>query len=148
MSGLRAVCTRCGADKPAFDRVCGACGHRPDGDGLLVAWLVSDQFLPSSQLPAVAERVKRGEVIRPSLRQLDRARRALGRHFASDAGLDVRQRRLLLAANLALTPLVGWTLWLWWRDERPTASWQALWLTWPASILGFVAVVAVRVGWL
>lgn len=147
MSGGGAVCARCGAGKPAFDRVCGACGHRPDGDGLLVAWLLSDRFLPANQLPEVADRIQRGEAVRPSLRQLDRARRALGRHFASDAGLDRRARRSLLAANLLLTPLVGWTLWAWWRDERPTAAWQALWLTWPATVAGFVALVAVRFAW-
>ncbi len=100
-----------------------------------MAWLLSDAHLSAPQLDAAATRVRRGESIRPSDRMIERARRALGTHFSSDPGLDVRQRLALLATSLLLTPLVGWVLWFWWRGDHPRAAMQALGLSLPATAI-------------
>lgn len=137
---MSAVCIRCGAVRDGFDQICPRCGHRAEGEGLLVAWLLSSANLPSDELDAVAARIAAGEVVRPSARQIEKARRALGRHFASDPGLSTNERLLLLACGLTLTPLVGYVLAAWWRADRPRAAVQALALSVPASVLYFTLV--------
>ena len=129
----RAVCVRCGSAREDYRQICPHCGHRPEAEGLLVAWLLSDEHLDAAQLDAAAARVRNGESIRPSERMLERARRALGTHFASDPGMTVAQRFALLATSLLVTPLVGWVLWFWWRGRRPRAAMQALGLSLPAT---------------
>ncbi|MEZ4319353.1 MAG: hypothetical protein R3F61_17700 [Myxococcota bacterium] len=129
------VCIKCGADKPAFDAVCSACGHRPADEGLLVAWLLSDANLGPAERAAAARRIASGESIRPSAAMLKKARRALGRDLASDPGLTVGQRVGLLACSLLLTPLVGWTCWFWLRRDRPRAALQSLALSLPPTAL-------------
>ncbi|MBX2803429.1 MAG: zinc ribbon domain-containing protein [Myxococcales bacterium] len=136
----RCVCVKCGADRQEVAQICPSCGHRPEGEGLLVAWLLSDANLPAMELDQVQKRIRDGEVIRPSGRMLDRARRAMGATFATDEGMTSLQRLGLLATNLLATPLVGWVLVVWWRTSRPRASLQALALTLPASVL-FTALV-------
>ena len=137
----RSICVRCGGERARHDQVCPACGHRPEGDGLLVAWLLSEENLSRAELDAVRDRVRSGEVIRPTERMLARARRALGADFASDVGLDTRQRWLLLATSLLLTPLPGLVMGVWWWNDHPRAARQALALSVPASIASFAAVV-------
>jgi hypothetical protein len=137
----RAVCVRCGQIRSDFRQICPSCGHRAEGEGLLIAWLLSDAHLPAEQLASVAERVRAGESIRPSERMLDLARQRLGRNFETDPGMNAKERLLLLATSLLITPLVGWTLWWWWRTERPRASSQALALSMPATVLFTVGVV-------
>ena len=145
MSDGVAICVRCGARRRGYDQICPSCGHQALGDGLLVAWLLSSNNLSEADLETAASRVQSGESIRPSARQLKQARIALGRDFSSDPGLTTRQRLALLATSLLLTPLVGWTLWLWWRQQRPRAALQALGLSLPASVLFFGLVVWLRV---
>jgi hypothetical protein len=128
------VCVRCGTFRTEYRQICPSCGHRPEGEGLLVAWLLSEEHLPAADVDAVAARVRSGEVIRPSEKMLDRARHALGAHVTSDPGLSTGQRLMLLATSLLITPLVGWVLWYWWRKERPRAALQALGLSLPASV--------------
>jgi hypothetical protein len=137
---IEAVCLRCGAEKSDFDVVCGACGHRPEGEGLLVAWLLSRHHLSAEQLTRASLRIRQGEALRPSDAQLDKARKSLGRDASSDRGLDGLQRGGLLATSFLLTPLVGLTLWWWWRDDRPRSSFQAFWLSAPVSVLYMMAV--------
>lgn len=137
----RAICIQCGNNRGTFEQVCPSCGHRPEGDGRLVAWLLSDQHLTREQLDEVERRVKAGENLRPSRTSLDVARRALGSHFATDEGLTVGQRLGLLATSLVLTPLPGLVLAAWWRTERPRAAMQALALSLPFSLLYFFGVV-------
>lgn len=132
---MRAVCVRCGGSRQGYASVCPACGHRPEGDGLLVAWLLSSANLDESGLDAVAARVRSGESIRPSAKMLKKARRALGQDLASDPGLTLGQRAALFACSILLTPLVGWTCWLWWRADRPRAALQALSLSLPPTVL-------------
>lgn len=137
----RAVCVRCGAERGNFKQICPGCGHRPDGDGLLIAWLLSDSNLDADGLTQVKERIRKGETIRPSSKMLDKARRALGQSLATDRGLSTRDRLLLLGTNLVLTPLVGWVLMAWWWGTRPRAALQALALTLPVSVLFTVIVI-------
>lgn len=137
---IRGICVRCGAERSHYEQICPECGHRPEGDGLLVAWLLSGENLDQDALTSVQNRIRSGEAIRPSANMLEKARRALGQHLATDRGMPTRDRLLLLATNLVLTPLVGWVLLVWWRNTRPRAALQALALTLPVSVL-FVAMV-------
>lgn len=130
----RAVCGRCGTDKAAFDAVCPACGFVPEGDGLAVAWLLSDEHLGTDELDAVQARIRTGEPVEPGDKMLAVARRALRRDFASDPGLTTAQRLGVLACSIVLTPLVGLTLWWTWRTDRPRAAWQAFALSAPATV--------------
>ena len=139
-----AICVRCGASRGDFRDICPSCGHRPEGEGLLVAWLFSQEALSQPQLAKAAERVRKGEPISPSDRMLDRARTALGMRLASDPGLTTGQRLGLLATTLFATPLVGWVVWFWWRRTRPRAALQALALSAPASVVLFVLVIWLR----
>ena len=136
----RAVCVRCGHDRSNIDQICPNCGHRPDRDGRLVAWLLSSHHLDDAELDRVQGRIRSGESIRPSARMLDKARRALGRHLETDEGLTTRQRLALLATSVLLTPLVGWVLFVWWWEVRPRAAVQALALSLPATV-GFTLLV-------
>lgn len=131
----RAVCVRCGGDRVDYSQVCPACGHRPAGDGLLVAWLLSDANLGRAALDAAAARIRAGEPIRPTPNMLAKARRALGQDLSSDPGLSVGQRALIASCSLVLTPLVGWTCWWWWREDRPRAALQALAMSLPFTVL-------------
>lgn len=137
-----AVCVRCGRFRSDFRQICPHCGYRPDGEGLLVAWLLSDQHLSEDALQSAAERVKAGESIRPSERMLAKAQQALG----TTSGLTNGQRIALLATGILLTPLVGWVLWFWWRRDRPRAAIQALGLSLPATAIFTVLVIWLWVG--
>lgn len=138
----RAICLRCGAAKAAPEGICPACGHRPEGEGLLVAWLLSDAHLPPERLEAAAVRIREGQSVRPSAAMLDKARRALGLHAHADPGLSRRQRLGLLASSLLFTALPGVVLWAWWRQDRPRSARQALWLSLPAGAITTAAVIA------
>lgn len=140
MAQVRAICVRCGDERADFDQICPGCGHRPDAEGRLVAWLLSSENLDDAGLADVQRRIRAGKAIRPSGRMLDKARRALGRHVETDIGLTSRQKIALLATSVLLTPLVGWMLFGWWWSERPRAAMQALALSLPASI-GFAVLV-------
>lgn len=144
---MKAVCTKCGDIHARYDQVCPACGARPAGDGLLVAWLLSSENLGAEELEKVAVRIASGETIRPSARQLDSARRARGEHLSSDPGMTVNHRVALLATSLLLTPLVGWTLWFHWRGRRPRAAIEALALSLPATVLFFLVVPMTGLAW-
>lgn len=140
----RAICVRCGGSRTDFAAICPSCGHRPDDDGRLVAWLLSSESLSTEELDDVQKRIIGGESIRPSERMLAKARAALGRDFATDQGLSTRQRLMLLSTSLLVTPLVGWMLFVWWYRERPRAAIQALALSLPASVLFVILVLYLR----
>lgn len=131
----RAICTRCGADKPDYGLACPACGSRPEGDALSVAWLLSSHNLGEQELDAAADRIRAGEVIRPGARQLERARRAMGQTMVSDPGLSSRQRVLLVLVCLLLTPLPAWVMAVSWMGSRPRAAVQSLALAIPSTVL-------------
>lgn len=124
--------------KRDYAMVCTRCGHRPVDDGLLVAWLLGTPHLSEEQLVSVSQRIKDGETIRPSTKQLNRARKALGKSFGSDPGLTGNQRLQLIALSFVLTPLPGWVCFFWWLNTRPRSAWQALSIAAPASLI-FIA---------
>ena len=140
----RAVCTRCGVDRGAIELACPGCGHRPSGEGLLVAWLVSDANLSPEDLDAAAARIREGQPLHPTRAQLDRARHALGAHLASYPWLTMPERVALLVVGLLVTPLPGMILWFWWRAARPRAALQALALSLPAALFYVVLVLVLR----
>jgi hypothetical protein len=131
---MKAVCVRCGGERLRYDQVCPTCGHRPEGEGLLVAWLLSTEHLSEVELERVRGRVASGEVTRPTERMLEQARRAIGAHFATDAGLGTRERLGLLFVSLAFTPLPAWVLAAWWWNEQPRAARQALAIALPTTV--------------
>jgi len=133
----RAVCVRCGHIRPDYNEICPACGHRPVDDGLVIAWLMSTNHLSEEQVDAASERVRAGGVIRPSDRQVAKARKALGRAFATDPGLGIPMSLLLLVTGLVLTPLPAWICWAWWLNRRPRAAWQAFAAAVPVSAIYF-----------
>ena len=137
---MKAVCTKCGGIHGRYNRVCPACGALPTGDGLLVAWLLCSENLSEEAIAQVSDRIRSGEVIQPSERQLRQARVALGAHVSSDPGMTVGQRVGLLLTSLLLTPLVGWALWASWRGRRPRAALEALALSLPASAMFFLLI--------
>lgn len=140
----RAVCVRCGGERERWDAICPACGHRPDEEGGLVAWLLSTENLTEPELAEIRKRILAGEVIRPSGKMLDKARRALGQHFTTDLGLTSGERLGILAISLGLTPLVGWVCFAWWWNVRPRASMQALALSLPATVAFTLLVLYLR----
>ena len=132
---MKAVCARCGGGRSRHDQVCPSCGHRPQGDGLLVAWLLSDAHLDAERLEHVSQQIQDGQEVQPSERQLEKARKALGQVLSSDPGLTSRDWAALAVASLVLTPLVSWVCWWWWRRQRPRASLQALATAIPGTAL-------------
>lgn len=141
---------RCGAFKDRAMGSCPACGHRPEGDDRLVAWLLSRQHLDEVELARAAARVAQGEPLQPSAQMLAEARRALfpaaadGEDGDVDAPLTVEQQVALGVGNLLLTPLLGWTTWALLRRSRPTAARQALVVTLPVA----AALTAAWLGWM
>ncbi|TNE90047.1 MAG: hypothetical protein EP330_09470 [Deltaproteobacteria bacterium] len=115
--------------------MCPSCGHRPTGEGLAVAWLLSDHNLDRAGLDKVSARIRAGEHIQPGRAQLDKARRALQSTLTTDPGLTSRERVLLLACCLLLTPLPAWIMAWWWRRVRPRAAVQSLALAVPTTAL-------------
>lgn len=133
----RAVCVRCGAIRPGWEGPCPSCGHRPEGEGVLVAWLLSDAHLSAEGMEAAAQRIQRGEPVRASDRMLETARVALGRHASKDPGLTRTQRLGLLSLSLLVTALPAMVLWWWWREDRPRSAVQALLIGLPAGVLSW-----------
>jgi hypothetical protein len=111
---------------------------------MLVAWLLSDANLSGDEMAATAARIRRGEVIKPSERMLEKARLALGVHLATDPGLTPVERAVLVVVSILLTPLPAWTIWFWWRRERPRAAIQALAIALPATLFFVVLVLWLR----
>ena len=140
----QAVCLRCGAFRANYREICPDCGHRPIGDGLLVAWLLSSHHLDEPQLHQAQQRILVGAPVRPSSKMLKTAREALGKAFTTDPGLRRAQVLGLMGVSLLLTPLVGWTLWFWWRTNRPRAAWQAFLVSAPATVLFTFGLIAAR----
>ena len=105
--GVRAL----GSLRGHWEDTCPSCGHRPEGDGVLVARLLSAAHLDEAGSERVQARIRDGESIRPSRRMLDTARRALGKHFATDQGLSARDAAALFATNVLLTR--------WWAGSPP-----------------------------
>ena len=127
----RAVCARCGTFRKDYREPCAACGLRAEGDGLLVAWLLSDLGLGDAALDDAAARIRRGEPLQPSSRLLAKARAALGGTTEADPGLSSRERFGILFCAVFLTALPGLVFALHSRRTRPRAALQAVALSLP-----------------
>ncbi len=140
---MNAICFSCGQDKDRPMGSCRACGQKPVGEERLVSWLLSPNHLGQEELEEASARIAAGTFPRPNPELLALARDALnpvphtrvGEHHDPDAPLATRMLLGLFVANLFATPLVGLTLWFFWRARRPVAARQALWLTVPVSAL-------------
>ncbi|MFT5584621.1 MAG: hypothetical protein ACI9VR_002206 [Cognaticolwellia sp.] len=121
---------------------CRACGQKPVGDERLISWLLSPSHLGQEELEEASARIAAGTFPRPSPEVLAEARDALnpvphtrvGEHHDPDEPISVRRLATLFAVNLLATPLVGLTLWWFWRKRRPVAARQALQLSVPMAI--------------
>lgn len=137
-ASIRAACVRCGAVRNGLTTVCPACGNVPQGEALALAWLLSSHHLTAAEVDAAGERIRGGGAVRPDPRALDRARRALGRHAATDPGLSVAATVGLFALSLLVTPLPALgAAWTWW-EPRPLAARTALAVSVPALVLLWV----------
>jgi hypothetical protein len=138
-----AICFSCGQDKDRPMGSCRACGQKPVGEERLISWLLSPSHLGQDELEEASARIAAGTFPRPSPELLALARDALnpvphtrvGEHRDPDAPIPNRQLATLFAANLFATPLVGLTLWWFWRERRPVAARQALRLSAPMAIV-------------
>lgn len=74
---MKAVCQRCGADKPGPLVPCRSCDHVPTGEERTIAWLLSDHHLSPSDLEAAAGRIRAGERLAPPEKLLAKARQGL-----------------------------------------------------------------------
>lgn len=142
-----AICHRCGGDKTGPFVPCKACGFVPTADARAVAWLFSLSHLDQEELTLAAARIRAGETPDPPTRLRLRARQEMGA-TALDEALDIPlstpQLAGLAAANVFLTPLVGFALWFGVRTERPQTATQILRITIPiAFALGLVWAVMV-----
>ena len=143
-----AICTRCGAEKDLPLGRCGACGSVPEGEERLVALVCSSRVSEEAVLRAAQERIRRGEVLRPTSAILERARRLISGQPEEETTLAPRQLAVLVAANLLVTPLVGYATWYRYRNDRGPAARQALLVTVPCSVLLAVALAAWHTAWI
>lgn len=131
-----AVCVRCGAEKDLPLGRCGACGHLPQGDERELAVLASRRLLDEDGLRAVQERIRKGEALRPSAARREQARTLLRGSSEAPVDLTPRQVWALVAANVLVTPALGFAVWFRLRRSPGRGARQALWATVPIS-LGF-----------
>ncbi len=135
MSG-GAVCVRCGGRREDAFAACPDCGFAPSADERPLSWLFSAAWLDDEELAEAARRITLGQRPDPSRRALLEARAALaGAPVHLGPPLAIRERVALLLANVLLTPLAGYAVWIGLREERPAAARDALVLTVPITAL-------------
>ena len=134
MVDIAALCVRCGAEKDLPLGRCPACAHVPTGEERALAVVCSARVLPPDALRAAMERIRRGEAVRPTEALLARAREVLSGEVVHTTRLTARQVLGLVAANVLVTPLVGYAVWWRYRHDAGPAARQALLATVPMSI--------------
>ena len=145
-SPVRCVCIRCGRIRIGLRTLCPACGGGVDEDSLEFAWLLSSHHLSEDDLSAASARIQSGDAIRPSPEMRLKARRAMRRTFQDDQGFAAKELALLCVVGLVATPLPGWLLGYWWRQSRPRAAVQALFISASCTLLYAGTVVWVLFG--
>lgn len=141
----RGICVRCASFKDRALGSCPACGHRPEGEERLLAWLFSRNFLDADELEEAATRLSAGEEVRPTPQLIRLARAALypasaqaglpPTRLGREQPLSGEQQVLLGFANVLLTPLFGFVLWWGFRQTRPVAARQTLRITAPVALV-------------
>ncbi len=105
-----------------------------------MAYLLSSHHLGEADLDDASLRIQRGESPDPPEHLLKLARSQLTASRSvlpapqdpqprERKGLSREEIWLLVLANLALTPLVGFAVWWGWRLRHPRAARQVLWAT-------------------
>lgn len=135
-----AICVRCGADKELPLARCPACAAVPTGEERALSVLASGRMLEEGELREVQRRIRAGEPLRPPRARLEAAQRLLaGGARVEPFSFTARQAVGLVAANVLLTPLLGYAVWYGVRHRPGLGARQALWLTVPVSIALAVA---------
>ena len=145
---MRAACHRCGGIKAGPFLPCPDCHHTPRADDRAIAWLFSSAHLSPEELAEAAKRIQAGEQPHPSRRLIAYAatHTADGRN-GGGAPLNPRQLLAVGIGSVALTPLVGLSLWWGYRTTRPAAARQALRISVPiAAVMAvlWLSVIALR----
>jgi hypothetical protein len=117
---LEALCLLCGSLKETVESPCSDCGHQSREEEMELAHLFSLRNLSREDLVAAGERIASGD--RPAPRVHHREQRV-------GPGLAPREMALVSLGNLVFTPLVGFTCWWGWRNNRPRAARQVLGVT-------------------
>ena len=145
---MRAACHRCGGIKAGPFLPCPDCHHTPRADDRAIAWLFSSAHLSPEELVEAAKRSQAGEQPPPSRRLIAYAatHAAAGR---AGGGAPMTPRQLLAVGigSVALTPLVGLSVWWGYRATRPAAARQALRISIPiAAVMAvlWLSVIALR----
>jgi len=128
---------------------CRACGQKPVGEERLISWLLSPSYLGKQELEEASARIVEGTFPQPNPEVLALARDALNpvpetrvrQRHDPDAAIPLQAMATLFAVNLIATPLVGLTLWWFWRNRRPVAARQALQISAPMALV-------LTLGWL
>lgn len=130
---VEAICIQCGAEKDLALGRCGACGRLPSGPDRELALLASARVLGQDELVAVQERIRRGARLNPSAESRRKARAILAGAPDVAVSLTTSQIALLVLANIALTPLLGWAVWMRLRRRPGPGARQAFVATVSAS---------------
>ncbi len=137
---MTAICYDCGAEKELPLSRCAACGLSPTGDQRAVSIIASTRVLTEPELSEVQRRIRSGEPFRPSRARIDAARGILaGQANVEPVSLSRQQAVMLLAANVLLTPALGYAAWFALRRRPGLGATQALWLTVPVTVVLTVA---------
>ena len=134
---MTAICHRCGSHKRGPLVPCKACTFTPTGPERPIAWLFSTQHLTEPELGFAQARIQRGDRPDPSRALQQEALLAMGARALPDDAHQPFGARILLgitAANVLLTSLVGYAVWLGLHNERPIAARQVLRITIPVTV--------------
>lgn len=145
---MKAVCHRCGGIKAGPFLPCPDCLHTPRGDDRALSWLFSSAHLSAGELGLAAERIQAGDQPEPPKHLLAYAKANMTAGQTS-SGTPLSHRELLAIGlgSIALTPLVGLSVWWGYRTVRPAAARQALTVTIPvgaALVVLWLSVIALR----
>lgn len=139
---MRAICVRCGGDKPRAMAPCPTCEHLPAGEERALSYLLSSHHLDDDELDGAAARVRAGERPTPPGDLMDVARAVLTAsrpggvdELPHDPGMEPDEKLFVLVTSLLLTPLMALAAWYGWREQRPRAAKEALNVFWPVGAL-------------
>ena len=133
---MRAVCHRCGGIKAGPFLPCPDCLHTPRAEDRALAWLFSAAHLSTEELELAARRIQTGEQPEPSRQLLAHATANMSSSRGS-GGPPLSRHQLvgIGLGSIALTPLMGLSIWWGYRTSRPLAAKQALRVTVPVSVV-------------
>ena len=147
---MRAVCLRCGGDKPRAMAACPTCEHVPEGEERALSYLLSSHHLDEDELDDAAARVRAGDRPTPTGELMDVATAVLTASqpagedaLPHDPGMEPDEKIFVLASSVLLTPLMALAAWYGWREQRPRAAKEALHVFWPVGVLSLALWVGV-----